>query len=248
MTVDFKSLNNVLKHPMRRSIVLALSERENMSYVELMNLVGARNTGKFNYHLKVLGDLIAKNQDGKYVLTDKGRLTVQFLEKFPEKQPQQTLLSMADAVLIGFVGCVLMFLNPGFWSAFLLAAFKANVTVSLFAVLGWVIFLFALLVPGSVMWLLTVRRAHSHDSYDLFKPPFVAFILLLIFLLVVFFTRFSLTITLTTPVAVEGNESGAFSMMQMSLATIFVASLLLIFPGVLLAEFGSKIRRRFLAA
>ena len=244
MTVDFKSLNNVLKHPMRRSIVLALSERESVSYVDLMNLVGARSTGKFNYHLKVLGDLIAKDQGGKYVLTEKGRLTVQFLEKFPEKQPQQAPLSMADAVLIGFVGCVLMLCNPGFWTPFLMAVYKVNVTLLLFNVFNWLIFLFALIVPGSVMWLLTVRRAHSHDSYDLFKPPFVAFILLLILLLVVFFTGFSFTITLTTPATVQGNESAVYLVGQLSLTTIFVLSLLLIFPSVFLAETVSKIRKK----
>jgi hypothetical protein len=61
MSVDFSSLNNVLKYPIRRRIVMALYERENMSYVDLMNLVEATNTGKFNYHPKILGDLIEKN-------------------------------------------------------------------------------------------------------------------------------------------------------------------------------------------
>jgi len=246
VSVDFKSLNNVLKHPMRRSIVLALSERENMSYVDLMNLVEATNTGKFNYHLKILGDLIAKNQDGRYVLTEKGRLTAQFLQKFPEKESQQTPLGMADAVLIGFAGCVLTVCNPGFWSVFLLAAFEVKVAVPFFVAFGLLIFVFALIVPGSAMWLLTVRRAHSHDLYDLFKPPFVAFILLLIFLLVLFFTGAGLIVTLTSPVTPGPYGGSTYSAMQISLATIFLFGLVLSFPGVLVAETGSKIRKRIL--
>lgn len=231
---------------MRRSIVLALSERENMSYVDLMNLVEATNTGKFNYHLKILGDLIAKNQDGRYVLTEKGRLTAQFLQKFPEKESQQTPLGMADAVLIGFAGCVLTVCNPGFWSVFLLAAFEVKVAVPFFVAFGLLIFVFALIVPGSAMWLLTVRRAHSHDLYDLFKPPFVAFILLLIFLLVLFFTGAGLIVTLTSPVTPGPYGGSTYSAMQISLATIFLFGLVLSFPGVLVAETGSKIRKRIL--
>lgn len=231
---------------MRRSIVLALSERENMSYVDLMNLVEATNTGKFNYHLKILGDLIAKNQDGRYVLTEKGRLTAQFLQKFPEKESQQTPLGMADAVLIGFAGYVLTVCNPGFWSVFLLAAFEVKMAVPFFVAFGLLIFVFALIVPGSAMWLLTVRRAHSHDLYDLFKPPFVAFILLLIFLLVLFFTGAGLIVTLTSPVTPGPYGGSTYSAMQISLATIFLFGLVLSFPGVLVAETGSKIRKRIL--
>lgn len=246
MSVDFKSLNNVLKHPMRRSIVLALFERESMSYVDLMNLVEATNTGKFNYHLKILGDLIAKNKDGRYVLTEKGRLTVQFLQKFPEKESRQTPLGMADAVLIGFAGGVLTVCNPGFWSAFLLAVFNVEVGVPFFVGLGLVVFVFALIVPGSAMWLLTVRRAHSHDAYDLFKPPFVTFILLLVFLLVMFFSGAGLAVTLTSPVTPGPYGGSTYSAMQISLATILLFGLVLSFLGVLVAETGSKIRKRIL--
>ena len=84
MGVDFDSFRDVLKHPIRRRIVLALNERICLSYMDLMNLTESASTGKFNYHLKILGDLIAKDADGKYVLTEKGRLAAQFLQKFPE--------------------------------------------------------------------------------------------------------------------------------------------------------------------
>lgn len=53
--------------------------------MELMNLVKVKNTGRFNYHLKALGDLIEKMEDGRYRLSERGQLAVQLLEKFPEK-------------------------------------------------------------------------------------------------------------------------------------------------------------------
>jgi len=39
-----------------------------------MAAVEAANTGKFNYHLKVLADLINKDENGQYGLTEKGHL------------------------------------------------------------------------------------------------------------------------------------------------------------------------------
>jgi len=89
LTVNLESLSDVLKHPIRRKIVLTLYEKGRLSYIDLMNLVKVTSTGKFNYHLKVLGDLIDKNQNGKYGLTEKGQMIAQLLQKFPEKEPEK---------------------------------------------------------------------------------------------------------------------------------------------------------------
>jgi hypothetical protein len=241
MSVDFSSLNNVLKHPIRRRIVVALYERENMSHVDLMNLVEATNTGKFNYHLKILGDLIEKNQDGKYVLTEKGLLAAQFLQKFPEKESPKAPLQMADALLIGFAGCALAVANPGFWVSFFIVVLNMNVTGLL---LGFIILLdlivFPLILPGSVMWLLTVRRAHSHDPYDLFKPPFVTFMLLLLLLVIIFFSGADLTVTI-----IETHTVGhAYSELHLGFTTLLLFSLVLSFFGAVIAESVSRTRKR----
>jgi hypothetical protein len=69
--------------------------------MELMNLSKITNTGKLNYHLKVLGDLIQKTADDKYSLTDRGRLAVQLLEKFPSKPIQgKPVLSHGTAIML----------------------------------------------------------------------------------------------------------------------------------------------------
>ena len=83
MSVVFESLSDVLKHPIRRKIILALYGSKRLSYVELMKIVKVVSTGKFNYHLKILGDLIEKDQNGKYGLTEKGKMAAQLLQKFP---------------------------------------------------------------------------------------------------------------------------------------------------------------------
>jgi hypothetical protein len=241
LSVDFGSLDKVLKHPIRRRIVVALSERESMSYMDLMSLVEATNTGKFNYHLKILGDLIEKDRDGRYVLTEKGRLAAQFLQRFPEKESPTTSLQMADAVLIGFMGCALAVVNPGFWVSLFVALSGVNVAGVLLGFIALLdLIVFPLILPGSVMWLLSVRRAHSHDPYDLFKPPFVAFMLLLLLLVVMFFSRADLTVTI-----VEAHVAGSgYSELHLGLATILLFSLVLSFFGVVIAESASRIRKR----
>jgi len=60
-----------------------LEQRERLSYVELQTLLGIAHTGKLNYHLKILGDLISKDEEsGLYCLSEKGRVAVALLLKF----------------------------------------------------------------------------------------------------------------------------------------------------------------------
>jgi hypothetical protein len=94
LSVNFESLSEVLKNQIRRKIILTLSKNGSVSYVDLMNLVGITNTGKFNYHLKILGDLIKKDESRKYSLSDKGQLAVNFLQKSVGKETEQSSLRM----------------------------------------------------------------------------------------------------------------------------------------------------------
>lgn len=245
MSVDFKSLSDVLKHPIRRMIVLTLYERRNVPYVELMKLVGVTNTGKFNYHLKILGDLLEKNQNGEYGLNEKGLLAAQFIQKFPEKELQQTPLRMADALLIGFAGAVLTVVNPGFWGSFLLALVRLELDpIAFLSTLGLLGFVYALVVPGALMWVLAVRRSHSHDPYDLFKSPLVAFILLLLLLVIMFFLKVNLTITVKSP-EIPGPDGGTVSSVaQTSLSLLLLLGLAFSFTGVAIAESISRVKKR----
>jgi glucan phosphoethanolaminetransferase (alkaline phosphatase superfamily) len=245
--VDFESLSDVLKHPMRRKILSVLYERKTMSYMDLMNFVGATNTGKFNYHLKILSDLIEKDQNGKYVLTEKGQMAAQLLQKFPEKKTRQTPLYMADAALIGFAGIVLIVVNPVFWSSFLIALLKLELSAPYFTIIAVLHFAYTLIVPGAAMWSLTVRRANSHDTYDLFKPPFVAFILLLVLLIAMFLLKINLTVTLTSSATPIPNGGYTYSNMENSLQSLLFLGLMFSFLGVIIAEFVSKVWKRIMS-
>jgi len=252
LDVDFGSLSDVLKHPVRRKIILALFERGNLSYVDLMNSVGVSNTGKFNYHLKVLGDLIDKDQNGCYILTEKGQMVAELLQKFPEKKPQPTFLSMADAAVIGFAGVALTVAKPVFWTLAIMALLKLELDVLFFPIIGFSTFACALIVPGTVMWLLTVRRTNSHDMYDLMKPPLISFILLIFLLTIMLLLNANLTVTIKSPTiqGPQGQTDGVYwsteqySIMPISLQTLLFWGLILSFLGVLIAELTSRLRKR----
>jgi DNA-binding transcriptional ArsR family regulator len=92
MGVDISQLHGVLKDPTRSKILELLNEKTSLSYVELQNLLQISHTGKLNYHLKILGDLLVKDsQSGRYSLGEKGKIAVQLLAKF------QTMTDASEA-------------------------------------------------------------------------------------------------------------------------------------------------------
>jgi len=194
MDVDLASLHKILKDPTRRNIVLLLGRKGQLAYMQLMNLLEITNTGRFNYHLKILADLIEKGEDGKYLLSERGQLAYQLLQKFPEKTAEAKPLGMGDALLIGIVGLILLFAFPGiYW------------ITGLFLLVGFLGLIFELLVPGAVMWWLTVRRTGRHDLYDLFKPPLVPLALIIAWLILLLLLRVSFT-----PISTNGSYAQPF--------------------------------------
>lgn len=182
MDVDVGDLYRVLKDETRRRIVLLLHEKGSLAYMDLMNFLEITNTGKMNYHLKVLGDLILKGEDGWYTLTEKGSLAAQLLLKFPEKTATPGRLSASDAILIGFLGFLLVLTNPFVW----------GIAIGGILILGlFMVPLYGILVPGWVMWRLTINRTKSHDLYELLKPPLISALILVLILVVMVILRLS---------------------------------------------------------
>ena len=111
MKVELSGLHKILKDPTRREILKLLNDKGALPYAELMGLAEVTNTGRFNYHLKVLGGLIEKISDGRYSLTERGRLAVQMLDEFPVRTAQirdpkdnsKKLLIAAEILLAGII-------------------------------------------------------------------------------------------------------------------------------------------------
>ncbi len=127
MAADLGSLYKILKDPTRRRILSALNERGSLAYVEILGLLEIEHTGKLNYHLKQLGDLISKDNEGRYGLTEKGKLAVQVLSQFQPAPVQENIATLRiDRVGVGKILLVLSIpsfllslipLSSDFWTA-----------------------------------------------------------------------------------------------------------------------------------
>jgi predicted transcriptional regulator len=80
------SLHEVLGDETRRKIVRLLRENGTLSYTELMKATKVRSSGKMNYHLKVLDNLLSTNEKGQYSLTEKGVFAYTSSSSFQNKR------------------------------------------------------------------------------------------------------------------------------------------------------------------
>lgn len=88
MPSGLDSLHRILKDEKRRRIISLLNNSGSLSYTDLLNALAIGNTGKLNYHLKMLNGLVNKGEDGRYSLTEKGKLAVRLLDEFKETKSQ----------------------------------------------------------------------------------------------------------------------------------------------------------------
>ncbi|MCD6096328.1 MAG: helix-turn-helix domain-containing protein [Thermoprotei archaeon] len=65
-----------IAHPLRIKILKLLAERP-MGFSELKRELGIKSSGKLDFHLKKLENLIALNSDGRYTLTKEGYAALQ---------------------------------------------------------------------------------------------------------------------------------------------------------------------------
>jgi DNA-binding transcriptional ArsR family regulator len=80
------SLHEVLGDETRRKIVRLLRENGTLSYTELMKATKVRSSGKMNYHLKVLDNMLSTNEKGQYLLTEKGVFAYTSSSSFQNKK------------------------------------------------------------------------------------------------------------------------------------------------------------------
>ena len=112
MELDWASLHRILSDTTRRSILQLLAEKESLTYTDIMTLLQITNTGRLNYHLKVLGTLLSKDDSGRYHLTNEGKQAANLLRTFPERAPPEknlTPVKVAAAVVLALVGALLTF-------------------------------------------------------------------------------------------------------------------------------------------
>ena len=69
---------SVLSHPLRREILLNLSNNSESSFTDLLNLLKV-DTGKLSFHLRSLSPFLEQTQNGKYKLSKAGESAVRVI-------------------------------------------------------------------------------------------------------------------------------------------------------------------------
>ena len=108
MSTGIETLPRILKDATRRRVITLLSEKSSLGYTELMDALGCVSTGTLNYHLKVLGDLLTKNDAGKYMLSDKGHGSAE----------EKKRLKIAYTMLGGVAGLAITFFGTPILSVY----------------------------------------------------------------------------------------------------------------------------------
>jgi uncharacterized RDD family membrane protein YckC len=81
MAINQKSVSKVLSvlaHPLRREILLTLSDKEECSFTDLLNVVKV-DTGKLSFHLRALASFMEQTSTGKYRLSNAGENAVRVI-------------------------------------------------------------------------------------------------------------------------------------------------------------------------
>jgi len=81
MAVDQESISkilSILSHPLRREILLNLSEKGESSFTDLLNLLKV-DTGKLSFHLRALEAFIEQTPSGKYKLSRAGESAIRVI-------------------------------------------------------------------------------------------------------------------------------------------------------------------------
>ncbi len=81
MAVDQENVSkvlSVLSHPLRREILLNLSNNGESSFTDLLNLLKV-DTGKLSFHLRSLSPFIEQTSNGKYRLSRAGESAVRVI-------------------------------------------------------------------------------------------------------------------------------------------------------------------------
>jgi predicted transcriptional regulator len=77
-------ITQALSHPERRNIIEILgTSMDGVSYSEILGEIGL-NTGKMNYHLKLLEGIIERNKNRRYTLTPLGKKAFMILNSMTE--------------------------------------------------------------------------------------------------------------------------------------------------------------------
>lgn len=190
LAIDQENISRILavmSHPLRRAILLNLSEKGELSFTDLLNSLNV-DTGKLSFHIRNLTGFIEQTPNGKYTLTKTGENAMRLirdvetwaveagLAKNGSTLPLATLKKRAYAYLTDFALVASFFIAtaaiPGLLSFTTGAGFRPDIpNLTIFVIVFWV---YSTLLEGfagqtlgkRIVGLSVVRTDGQRLSYD----------------------------------------------------------------------------------
>ena len=101
-----------ISHPIRIKILKLLAERS-MGFSELKRALGIKSSGKLDFHMKKLGNLVTLDEEGKYTLTKEGYAALQAIDTVKRYGWQRRAYALAT---IAYVIAVIFTLKMASWN------------------------------------------------------------------------------------------------------------------------------------
>lgn len=141
------SLFKALSHPTRSKIIEALHENIELSYTELLNILGV-DTGKLNFHLKNMSGLFETTEDGTYILTNEGRIAYNVIKetkKFNAEEIQEPQTSVIKRFIASAIDALIFLGTPIVVTILISIIFDIPFNYKNFNVLSFVSYMHAIL-------------------------------------------------------------------------------------------------------
>ncbi len=114
-----EELIGILKDPTRR-IIRLLVEKGPLEYSEIMRELNFTSTGRLNYHLKIMKDLLEKDELNRYKLSRRGVLAYQLLREYDRYYEEKAytvgihpLSLLIGSLLVLVAGITMLFMLRG---------------------------------------------------------------------------------------------------------------------------------------
>ncbi len=185
---NISKILSILSHPLRREILISLSEKGESSFTDMLNLLKV-DTGKLSFHLRALEAFIEQTPTGKYKLSSAGESAIRVIrdiegwaeaadvERKESRLPLSSFRKRAAAFLIDFaiilaITVTIVFV-PQVLSLSLATFLNGGISVVLFTTIG-LLWLYSTLLEGfngqslgkRVMGLKVVRTDGKKMNYD----------------------------------------------------------------------------------
>jgi uncharacterized RDD family membrane protein YckC/DNA-binding HxlR family transcriptional regulator len=184
---NISKILSILSHPLRREILMSLSEKGESSFTDLLNLLKV-DTGKLSFHLRSLEVFIEQTPAGKYKLSRAGESAIRVIrdiegwaevadvQRKESTLPLSSLRKRAAAFLIDFAIMLAITMTIVFVPQILSlsrAILNGGITVVLFTTIG-LLWIYSTLLEGfngqsigkRVLGLKVVRTDGKKMSYD----------------------------------------------------------------------------------